>query len=226
MLFALLLTGCDGLDCVEAEGPVETAQRDHKNFTRVETRGSYELFVQQDSAYSVAVRTRSAFLPEIETSVSDGKLTIDQDGCLQNHDRIEVFITMPTVEALTMKGSGNIRSDSLNVGDLELKIKGSGDIWLQQLSGQALTVRIEGSGDSQIAGEVDSQKLRVKGSGDLQHKDLRSRTCDIHTQGSGDATVWVTEALEVLIEGSGSVSYRGSPSIESEIKGSGDISQR
>ena len=125
---------------------------------------------------------------------------------LKRHDGIDVYITLPMIDELSVAGAGSIigETDFTNVDDLEVSIAGSGDITLNG-SGEDLEVSVAGSGDIDLAGfKVDD--------------------CEVSIAGSGDCEVNVSGSLEVNIAGSGDVKYKGDPDkVKSSIAGSGDV---
>ena len=122
-------------------------------------------------------------------------------------DNIVVRVQMPTIEALSVAGSGDISVDDRfeNLGDLDISIGGSGDVRMQ--------------------GSAKMVAISVAGSGDVDAGDLKSAGCEISIAGSGDVVVGESKSLEISIAGSGDVSYKGEPKIKKSIAGSGDVNR-
>ena len=162
----------------------------------------------QFAKQKVEIKAQQNIIDLIDKDVRSGKwrIKLEKGTNLKRHDGIDVYITLPMIDELSVAGSGSIvgETDFKNVEDLEVSIAGSGDVTLDG-SGEDLEVSIAGSGDVDLAGfEVDDCEVSIAGSGD----------CEINVSGS----------LEVSIAGSGDVKYKGQPNkVKSSIAGSGDV---
>lgn len=52
------------------------------------------------------IEAEQNILDDIETNVSGGILKIDQDRCLDVHEEITVYITLASLEKITVTGAG------------------------------------------------------------------------------------------------------------------------
>jgi len=121
-----------------------------------------------------------------------------------NADKVRAKVTARSIKAVSIHGSGDIRSP--------------------QLSGDALAVQVSGSGDVKIGGgKVKTLSVNISGSGDVAAGRLEAQAVSVSIAGSGDATVWAKGSLAVKVAGSGDVGYYGDPTVAKSIAGSGDI---
>lgn len=188
------------------------------------------LYLKQGSNEKVTITCDDDIFEKIEFEVKGDKLTIkkEYDGNRWKSgwgsSEVDIYVTMRTIEALSMSGSGNIESEgTLKVDDLALAISGSGDIDLK-VSGDELDARISGSGSIQLAGTANEASGRISGSGKVKAEGLTVDSFEARISGSGSCYITVTESIEASISGSGNVYYAGTPArVNSNSSGSGKI---
>ncbi len=123
----------------------------------------------------------------------------------KNYKDIVINITIPTLDELSIGGSGAIIAHDAFTGikHLELNIGGSGKI--------------------EMVGSAKKVAINIAGSGTVEAKRLNAQQCEVNIAGSGDALIDVADDLEVSIAGSGDVRYSGHPRVKSSIAGSGRV---
>ena len=134
-----------------------------------------------------------------------------------------VIIEFRSLSALSLRGSGDVRADSVRGPMLAIAISGSGDVRIDHLDVDVLGVSIGGSGDFTAAGRAGEQGYSIGGSGDVMASDLVGQTVKVRVAGSGDVRVNAEQMLDVSIAGSGDVLYRGTPVIRKSVAGSGEV---
>ncbi len=222
---AFSLTSCEFDEICEAgEGPTVTKELELVEFHSLELNVSADVFITQGSEFKVVAEGQENIIDLLETSVRSGTWEVEFDrNCVRGHNGLSIFVTMPSVERLQVKGSGNITSENVLEGELlELKISGSGDMDLA-VKTQELTARIEGSGSTKLEGTTDDLDVVIRGSGDVKAFDLEALRASVNVGGSGDVELNVEEFLDVTINGSGDVFFRGNPQTDVTINGSGDV---
>lgn len=193
---------------VSGEGKRVTKTLDLDEFTGIGVSIGAEIHLRQGSKQKVEIKAQQNIIDLIDKEVRNDKwrVRLEKGTNLKRHDGIDVYITLPMIDELSVSGSGSIvgETDFKNLDDLEVSIAGSGDVTLDG-SGEDLEVSIAGSGDVDMAGfKVDDCEVSIAGSGD----------CEINVSGS----------LQVSIAGSGDVKYKGDPDkVKSSIAGSGDV---
>jgi hypothetical protein len=120
------------------------------------------------------------------------------------HGRAVVGVALPEIQAV--------------------KIKGSGDITLLDLKQAGIELEIEGSGDITAFGQVDSLEVSIAGSGDVDASELIANRGLLSIAGSGDIRAHLSQAVTARIAGSGDIVVRGNPPQRSkQIAGSGSV---
>jgi hypothetical protein len=133
---------------VAGSGVVGSQERSLAEFTAVEIAGSADVFVTVGKAQHVVVESDDNILPLIETSVRAGKLVISTKPLTSISPRlpIHVTVTMPSIEAARISGSGNITINDVNNETLTLDLPGSGNINVSGIARQ-VTASLNGSGN-------------------------------------------------------------------------------
>ena len=235
LLRAALLVGLLALPAHLASAQDRVREtRSVASFTEIEYALPGTLHLRQGDTQSVEIDAPEAVLDKIETTVDGGSLEISDgngsgffdrffgDGGLDTDD-IDVYVTAPTINAVTLAGSGRVVGETrLTSASFSLSVAGSGDMTLD-LDAEDLTVRVAGSGECTLQGQANTLDVNIAGSGDLRAADLETKRADVRIAGSGDAELNVADRLTAEIIGSGNVRYRGRPTVDTTTLGSGAV---
>jgi hypothetical protein len=231
--FALLFVlgcSCAGLSVPigAPRGSGEEGQdvRDASGVRAVELASWGNLYVELGEREELRIETDKNLLRYIETEVRGDKLTIrHRRGIgLRPQQPIEYYLTVKTLDSVTVSGAGNVTLPKLEADQFQAEISGAGSIDLEDLRAEKLNVRISGAGDFEAqGGAVDSQDVSISGAGDYRARELESDTAQINLSGLGSATLWAREHLDVHITGAGSVRYVGRPTVEKHVTGVGSV---
>lgn len=215
-LVLLVLLMCTTLPATAQER--ERQQREVATFSEIAYSIPGTLHLRQGDEQSVEVEATPEVLEEVETTIDGGTLEIRsarQSGWLgwllgsENglEGDINVYVTAPTIEALSLAGSGNVVGETpFDGASFEINVAGSGALEMG-LNVQDLEISVAGSGTTRLEGKTGSAEVSVAGSGDVYLPEV--------------------EELNASIAGSGNVWYQGDPQIETSIFGSGAVrSQR
>lgn len=196
-----------GKPTIRGSGVVKTESRQVEQFDRLAVGGAFDVVVKIGEPQSVVISADDNLLEHVDTKVKDGQLRIDSDESLQSKQDIKVEITVKSLKAAGLAGSGDMKIDGVNGPELKLSIAGSGDV--------------------KASGAVEELEMAVAGSGSFKLEDLDAKTAKVDIAGSGDAALRVSTELKVSIAGSGDVTYIGSPAtVKKSIAGSGAVRQK
>ena len=117
---------------------------------------------------------------------------------------MSVEVSIPSLEALTLTGSGVISTTG---------IKSS-----------SLTVTLSGSGVLRASGSATRVDVNLGGSGDAQLEQLTARDVHAVVSGSGRILVSASNTLDASVPGSGAIVYSGNPvRVTTNITGNGAV---
>ncbi|MFZ4476112.1 MAG: head GIN domain-containing protein [Saprospiraceae bacterium] len=216
---------CSGFGGLRGEGSVRSENRTLGAFHAVEANFSGDVEVSMADQNAVTIETHENLLPHLKTEVKDGVLHIYFDTNVSYIKDLKVRISTTTLDALTLGGSGSIRTmTALKLEQLKLKISGSGDIDAAQLEITNLGTEITGSGTIKVGGKTNEFKAIVSGSGDIIADQLNSGSCSAAVTGSGEIDCGlVQQTLDAEVTGSGDIRYGGTPRTNVDITGSGSV---
>lgn len=208
----------------------EDEERNVPAFSEIALRIPAKLHIEQGKKQSIEIVAKSSTLKDIITEVKDRKLTIkfpNKNYFFKNFEagKIEIFITVPEIDGLSLSGSGDIIAEEINTRILDLALSGSGDILIEELKAERIKVSISGSGNIKIeeGGVADDLSVSLSGSGNFEAEEFEAKDVVIRIAGSGNCSVNSNGSVKARIAGSGNVYYSGNPSIDSSVAGSGKV---
>lgn len=226
LFFSLLLLGIFTLNTAVAKE--ET--RDLSAFSEISLNLSAKLYLKQGDTQSIRIVATTSTMEEIITEVKNRKLTIRFPNKTIfkrnfNPGKIEIYITVPDIDALGVSGSGDIEVDELDARILDLSVSGSGNISIDELDSDKVKASISGSGNITVGkgGVADELSVSISGSGNFNGKKFEAEKVTVNTSGSGNSSFTSNGSIKASIAGSGSVYYGGNPSIDASVAGSGKV---
>lgn len=222
---AVLLTVAQSCKKVYPDGPAVKETRNVSGFGKVETTFSAHV-EYRTGASKVEVLAADNIQRYVITEVIDDKLVIRTPNNVSiKRGSVTVYVTAPTLKAVTLTGSGNFTAiDGIETDAMDLKLTGSGNMTIAGLTAAALNAQISGDGDINInGGESNKQDVTITGSGNYNAHQMQSKETKARITGSGNVKVWAKDQLNVTITGSGNLRYMGTPVVSTSITGSGNV---
>ena len=170
---------------VQGSGVAKTEPRDVGEFDKVHLNGSPNVNIVIGDQRSVTVTADDNLLPVIDTVVEDGTLVIGGNQSYRTRLGVTVEITVPSLDAVAVHGSGDVKAKGLDAEKFKAEIQGSGDI--------------------SVAGRAEELEVEIQGSGDVKLDELAAKRAAVEVLGSGDSTINVSDELTVHVAGSGDV---------------------
>lgn len=225
-LFVLLFGTSSCLDemYIEGNGISRTETRNAEGFNQISSSGDFTVTVMPGNSYSVEITAESNLLPYISTNVDGKTLKIRTTGIhsLRQNKPIEIYITTPVLNGLSLSGSGLIETGSFLCTDFDLSVSGSGDI-KTKISSDKIKANVSGSGTILIEGDATNTNFVISGSGKIKTYNLLQEQCQAVISGSGDMYINVDQLIDARISGSGRVYFISHPVIRTSISGSGNV---
>ncbi len=226
-IFTLLLVGVLTSTSLFAE----KVTRKVATFSEVVLRIDAQVYIEQGDVQHVEIGAKSSTLDELITEVKGRALIIRfPNKIIFRSDfkpgPIEIHITIPDIDKLSISGSGNIFAPGVKSRIIDLAVSGSGDIVIDELTANRVSATISGSGNIIIkhGGNVAEElKAAISGSGNIKAKNFEATNVVVHTAGSGSCYITSNGTIKARIAGSGNVNYKGNPSIDSSVAGSGRV---
>jgi Putative auto-transporter adhesin, head GIN domain len=205
LLYQFDVFGSSSTSGAEGSRIAATQVRDVAAFNSVELAGSNNVVIRVGEKQSVVVKADSNLLDRVTTQVQSGRLVIaNTPGSFTTRSPMSVEVTVPTLTALTLTGSGNIVVDGIET--------------------ESLTVTFPGSGTFTASGTVTRLDVTVSGSGTVQFTRLVATDVRAVVSGSGSIFITATKSLDAAVSGSGAILYAGNPQdVTKSVTGTGAI---
>lgn len=225
--------------------------RNVDSFTKISFGFPGKLYLKQGSPQKVELEGDEDILKEVETEVSGERLRIGKEDKWFNWndgDKITVYITVPTIEGVSVSGSGDILGQTkIRTDDLDLNVSGSGSLSLDVEANGDVDANVSGSGDMDLKGHFKSFESDVSGSGRVVLSATIDALADFGISGSGKieasgsadmvkasisgsgkvlAADLETNRCDIRISGSGDVEINVKNELDANISGSGSVSYR
>jgi hypothetical protein len=214
----------------------KTEVRNLSRFSKINFAVPGNLNIRIGSEFKVALEGDEDLLAEIETGISNDRLTIriKEDRRPRNwwanfnNKKVTVNITMPAIAGLSVSGSGTAEIfDSFTTNSFDLSVSGSGRLIINDMLSEKLNCSVTGSGNIAI-NNMSGEELncRVTGSGNITVRGNGSfNKADISITGSGryNGELIKLETANITVTGSGSCNCNVANSLEARATGSGNI---
>lgn len=211
------------------QATAEEEERDVPSFSNIALRISGKVYLEQGNKQSIRIVAKESTLEEIITEVKNRTLNIrfPNTNMFKKFEpgKIEIYITVPEVDGLSVSGSGDINAEEVETRILDLAVSGSGDINIDELSVERVKASISGSGGINIesGGVADEFSVSMSGSGNVSAGGFEAKDVSVRISGSGNCRITSNGSVKARIAGSGNVIYGGNPAIDSSVAGSGRV---
>jgi hypothetical protein len=204
-IVALLIhSGGSSSPGVPGSGVAATQTRSVASFSSLNLAGSNNVTVTIGGPQSVVVHADNNLINNVTTQVVAGTLVIGDTGSFTTRAPMSVDVSVPSLTALNLSGSGRIS--------------------VTGISAPQLTVTVSGSGLVSAAGTATRLDVTVSGSGEAQLTQLIARDAHAVVTGSGLIQVTATTSLDADVSGSGAITYSGNPpQVTTNITGTGAV---
>lgn len=198
-----------------------------KNFEGVSLSGPDRLLVRQGDSWSVQVEGDPKAIERLDIYVRDRVLHVARrwrgGGWAKDDQGATIRVTVPRLDRLTLRGSGDVHVDRMAGDDLRVSLAGSGELRIDSMTGDSAHFSVAGSGTIFVRGAVTTSHVSIVGSGTVLADQLAADTTHVSIAGSGDAYVHASEEAHVSILGSGDAMIRGTTNCHTSKIGSGDV---
>lgn len=187
--------------------------------------GPDSVIVSQGDTLAVTVDGDADAQSAMRFSLDDDTLAIGRKDGSDIDGKATVRVTMPSLNAIVLAGSGTIAADTM-ADSADVTIAGTGRVDVKRIESDTLEATIAGSGTFASAGSVRTLDLNVMGSGSAELEKMQVERADVNVMGSGAGGFASDGTVEANIMGSGEVTVLGRASCEVKAMGSGKLNCR
>lgn len=171
---------------ISGKGEVITETRSADPFHNVKLEGTGNIAVTHGTTTIVSVKSYENIVPLIKTTVRDGELLISMDHhiMLSGSNNIEIDITTPDLNEVSMNGAGNVQITSFHTPKIKLDLSGAGNIRFYDSECDSVYARLSGAGNMYVNASryLDAT---VNGVGNIEY----SGDPQVHSQVNGVGSV-------------------------------------
>lgn len=226
------LAACGMTADAQEGGSGETTRRGFTvgAFDSVGLAGSHDVIVTVGGAQSVRAEGDPKILEKLDIRVEGTTLKIGtqkgfswSSGFMRNRRPVTVYVTVPSLNAAAVAGSGDIKIDKVEGERFKGAVAGSGDLQIAAMRVGGAEFAVAGSGDVRASGSAQRVTAKLAGSGDVDLSGLEARDAEVSLAGSGDVRARATGTANISIMGSGDVSMAGGAQCSIKKRGSGEV---
>jgi putative autotransporter adhesin-like protein len=203
------LPGCSGgasSSGMQGSGTAATQTRTVARFSSLDLAGTNKVTVVVGGPQSVVVHADSNLIGRVTTRVKAGTLIIDDTGSFTIRSPMSVEVSVPSLAAL--------------------KLSGTGMISVSGIKAQRLTVTVPGTGTLDASGTAAQLDVTLGGSGQAQLNNLLADNVHAVVTGSGLIQVNATASLDAAVPGEGAIIYSGNPpQVTASVTGTGAVTR-
>lgn len=213
LTFIFILSACDtsvSMSCqglvpslTIGKGEVESQVRPLSGFNQIQIENSADVVVHVGKEFRVEVTAQKNILSILKTKVQGDKLVLRTQGSFSTYKPISVKVNVPSLNHLSVLGSGDSEVYNIKTDHFSLETTGSGNVY--------------------IKGQAQSFNVNMTGSGHVNAKSFMVQQARVTKTGSGDLKLNCKEQLSINSTGSGDIKYKGNPHISQSITGSGRL---
>jgi hypothetical protein len=206
-------------DCFKSTGHIITEERNVTGFSGIFVSENINLFLTQDSVYSVKVEAGEHLMPLITTELIQGSLFIkNKNKCnwvRSYKPKINVFVSLPTLIFIQNSGSGTIITTNTFTGDSLrfYSINSSGDLTLNMDVKKCYLTIHTGCLNVNAYGKADNLDVYYNGNGMIHCENVSAKQVSVTNKSTGDIYVNASEVLYYNITCYGNIYYYGNPPV-------------
>lgn len=244
----VLLTSCT-LATRQGSGHVISETRVVQDFDQVEVCCGMKLMLTQGKESQLRLEADDNILPEIETLVRSGQLTVRFRSNFgpfnfRLSQPVTVYLQMPMIHGVTISGGGSLTTEAVETDHIALEFSGGSQGAIKNLQAQTIDLVTSGGGQTTIdtleaetlaldvsgggrvtfnGGTVTNQRVTTNGGSHYNAAAVEGETATLDVSGGSDVKIWVTEALHVEASGGSQVDYTGNPSLDQQLSGGSQV---
>lgn len=227
---AMVLVGCNSIGILRGSGNVVRETRAVSGFVGVNICCGMHLVLRQADDVSVEIEADDNFLPEIESVVVGDELRVQYGTSARftmnrfASQPVTVYVTMPTIDAVTVSGGGELTAEALTADEIAFSLSGGSTGEVAALAADRVAVELSGGSHlTLMGGEANQQSVETSGGSEYTAPDLASIATDISLSGGSHARIWVQESLTAESSGGSELAYYGTPTVEQDTSGGSEI---
>lgn len=212
------------LECLSCEEPANNDRRSTRSntysrslnveaFTTVEIWENMSAVLSIGDEFAVSIEGPQSKVDRVLGSVSNNKLSIDEDGTGGDWSNVTVYITAPSVETITLNNGAKLSMDAEGQSFLEVK---TNDDSRFSLDGSINKLKLDIRDDSRVdmSANIDKLEVNLEKKARLYAYEAIIREADVESSSETRVRINVSDYLKVQALGFSSIRYKGNPEVD------------
>jgi len=228
LIIAVLAGSCNLIDTrIRGNGKIITQNYNLKDFKGIDIGGAKQIFLKQDSAFSVKVKTDENLFDHLSVRVDNEELKISSKNgkWLSPSDELKIFVTMPVVKKIEVSGASSVSSENRLYSEEKISVDLSGaSEGTLDVRAPILDLTVSGASTLTVLGETRDIKSDASGASTINTFDLKSENCVVEASGASSIDVFASISLKANASGASEIKYKGNPpTIKQHASGGSDV---
>lgn len=228
VMATICLTSCFLNDeKIRGNGVLKTESRNASGFNSVDVNGNIDVYLKQDSVYSVRIEADENLMEFIIIRTEGNTLVIEPEKGtnLSGNNDIKVFVSGPSFIDIDVSGASSVTSENqLSAERIELDVFGASSARLE-INAPAIDADIEGASTITIKGRTKDLSIEASGASHAKCFDLLSENADVDASGASGAEVFASVSVKADASGASHVKYKGATTHTGSASGAGSITK-
>lgn len=221
LLVIALLSSC--AMGIKGKGDVERTVIESQPFSSIDISGFFNVHYRQGPVHEVTLVTHENISEYVTITIGDNTVSAEISDRVSDADKLDLFITSPTLESIRMSGACEFESANTLAGEY-LEIRGSGATEFEAaVHVNKLEIRASGATEMELSGRAQMVKVDVSGATSIDAYDLEADRCKVSTSGASEIRIHATQDLIIDASGASSIQYKGNPRLTKEVSGAASI---
>lgn len=192
-------------------------------FDEVKLISLFDFEIIEGDDYSVALEGDEDELDEVYLEQIGDELEIRYKNDWKwwrkkNIDRIKIYIEMPELEYLLVRGACEGEIKGFDTEDMSLEIDGASEV-LAEIYPEYLEVDLAGASELTLVGRAEDLEANIVGASQLYAYEFTVDDVDVRAIGASTANVYAKNELKANAVGASTIRYRGSAQVNSSTAG-------
>ena len=193
----------DGGVSHKGSGVITSKNITTSSFNKIDIDIPANVTIDRADKKKISVKTDKNIIEKIKIYVKQNTLFIRTKGSFQSSKGIDIILTNPHLNRLTIDGASTIKLNGFNEEKFTLTLDGASDVSFHN-------------------GNFDNFSIKADGSYGVDLTNVNIKEAKVKAEGSGDIKLNVSNYLQVDLKDTVEVKYLGHPKIKKSIK---DVSE-
>ena len=198
-------------EVVTSQGPAVSENRNVENFDKIKAEGRIKVYLTQGSQQKLELKGARNLLGEVESKIQNGELTLSLKNRISKNDKVEAYITAPTVTGLDFSAGASVETaQALKGENMDIEAASGSHV---NLILQYKNINCQSSSGSlmELQGNAETARFDLSSGSEVKAGELATNSCRVEASSGAHADIKVLQELTADINSGGNLKYSGEP---------------